>query len=131
MDIPAGYRFAKSHEWVRTEGGLLTVGLSDFAQHELGDIVFVELPPTGSKFKAGETFGVVESVKAASDLYMPVAGEVVEANPEVTNEPALVNQDPWQKGWLVKIKPASAADAAALMDEKAYAAWVAGEGGKH
>lgn len=125
MDIPAGYRFAKTHEWAKKDGDLITVGISDYAQHELGDIVFVELPPDGSKFKKGEAFGVVESVKAASDLYMPVGGEIVESNAATAQDPALLNQDPHGKAWLVKIKPGNPADFDTLLDASAYESFAA------
>ena len=101
-------RYAKTHEWAKKEGDLVVVGITDFAQHELGDVVFVEVPPAGSKFKKGEVFGVIESVKAASDLYLPVGGEIVATNDALTADPALVNKDPHGEAWLVKIKPGNA-----------------------
>src|ERR1700758_4797967 len=96
-EIPADLKYAKSHEWVRVSGGVATVGITDHAQHELTDVVFVELPAVGRKVKAGEACAVVESVKTASDIYSPVSGEIVEANPAVVADPALVNSDPYGK----------------------------------
>jgi glycine cleavage system H protein len=131
MSIPTDCRYAKSHEWAKKEGGLVVVGITDFAQHELGDVVFVEVPPQGSKFKQGEAFGAIESVKAASDLNMPVGGEVVATNDVVVADPALVNKDPHGAAWLVKVKPSNLADLDALMDAAAYGAFIASEPAKH
>ena len=102
--VPADLKFAKSHEWVRVADGVATVGITDHAQHELTDVVFVELPATGRKIKAGEACAVVESVKTASDIYSPVSGEIVEVNQTVVDQPALINTDPYDKGWFYKIK---------------------------
>jgi glycine cleavage system H protein len=129
MNIPNDRRYAKSHEWAKKEGDLVVIGISDFAQHELGDVVFVEVPPAGSTFKKGEVFGVIESVKAASDLYLPVGGEIVAGNDALTAEPALVNGDPYGAAWLVKIKPAAPAELDGLMDAAAYGKFVASEPG--
>jgi glycine cleavage system H protein len=131
MSIPTDCRYAKTHEWAKKEKDVIVVGITDFAQHELGDVVFVELPPSGSKLKKGEPFGVIESVKAASDLLTPFAGEVVVGNEAVVADPALINRDPHGAAWLIKVKPASPADFDALMDAKAYAAFIAGEAAKH
>ena len=131
MSIAADCRYAKSHEWAKPEGNLFVIGVSDFAQHELGDVVFVELPPTGSKFKAEETFGVIESVKAASDLYLPIGGEIVATNDALMSDPALVNKDPHGAAWLVKVKPSNPADFQAMMDAKAYGEFTASEAAKH
>src|ERR1700758_3988182 len=98
-EIPADLKYAKSHEWVRVSGGVATVGITDHAQHELTDVVFVELPAVGRKLKAGESCAVVESVKTASDIYAPAGGEVVAVNPELAAHPELVNTDPYGKGW--------------------------------
>src|ERR1700749_3388751 len=103
-EIPADLKYAKSHEWVRVSGGVATVGITDHAQHELTDVVFVELPAMGRKVRAGEACAVVESVKTASDIYSPVSGEVIEVNAAVSQDPALVNHEPYAKGWFYKIK---------------------------
>lgn len=124
MSSPADLRFATSHEWIRLEGEIATVGISDHAQQELTDVVFVELPAVGRKVDGGDPTAVVESVKAASDIYAPVAGEVVEVNPEVESDPSLVNSDPYGKGWIFKLRVKNAADAAALLDTAAYEAHV-------
>jgi glycine cleavage system H protein len=121
-NIPANLRYAKSHEWLRPEAdGTVTVGISDYAQASLGDITYVQLPKAGAVLKAGETFGVVESVKAASDLYAPVAGTVIEVNAALDTSPETLNTSPYDGGWMLKIKPANPADAAALLDAAAYA----------
>jgi glycine cleavage system H protein len=131
MNVPTDCRYAKSHEWAKQDGDSITVGISDFAQHELGDVVFVELPPAGSKFKKDEAFGVIESVKAASDLFLPVGGEITAINEELNNNPALVNQDPYGAAWLVKLKPSNTADFDTLMDAAAYETFTASQGSKH
>jgi glycine cleavage system H protein len=125
-DIPADLKYAKSHEWVRVSGGMATVGITDHAQHELTDVVFVELPEVGRKVKAGEACAVVESVKTASDIYSPVSGEVTEVNKPVADNPALVNTEPYKNGWLFKIKLADPAELNALMGPDQYAAQVGG-----
>jgi len=102
--VPPDLKYAKSHEWVRAEGDVATVGITDHAQHELTDVVFVELPEVGRKLKAGDSCAVVESVKTASDIYAPISGEVTAVNKDVADEPALVNSDPYGKGWFFKIK---------------------------
>src|SRR5215470_11939450 len=114
-NVPSDLKYAKSHEWVRVAGDSATVGITDHAQHELTDIVFVELPEKGRKLKAGEACAVVESVKTASDIYSPVSGEVVESNKAIVDDPALVNQQPHAGGWFFKIKLASPAELNALM----------------
>jgi glycine cleavage system H protein len=120
-NVPGTLRYAKSHEWLKQEGdGTATVGISDYAQNSLGDITYVQLPKVGTAFKAGETFGVVESVKAASDLYAPVAGTVVAVNDRLNSAPETVNQAPYEAGWILKLKPANPADANALLDAGAY-----------
>lgn len=124
MNIPTDLRFASSHEWVRLEGDIATVGISDHAQEELTDVVFVELPAVGKSVDAGDPTAVVESVKAASDIYAPVGGEIVEANAEVEADPSLVNTDPYGKGWIFKVKVKDAAHVAALMDAAAYQAQI-------
>jgi len=124
MNIPSNLRFAASHEWVRLDGDIATVGISDHAQAELTDVVFVELPAMGRSVDAGDPTAVVESVKAASDIYAPIGGEVVEVNPEVEADPSLVNTDPYGKGWIFKLQVKSAADVDALMDAAAYEAQI-------
>lgn len=122
-NIPAELRFAESHEWARLEAdGTITVGISDHAQQALGDVVFVELPEVGTVFAAGDTAGVVESVKAASDIYSPVAGEVIQANEQLGDSPELLNSEPYGT-WIFKLKPAAAeADLANLLDAAGYQA---------
>ena len=104
MSVPGDLQYTKSHEWVRTEGDTATIGITDHAQDELGDVVFVELPEEGATFDAGESFGTVESVKAVSDLYTPVGGEVVEVNSTLEDAPEKINEDPYGEGWIVKLR---------------------------
>jgi len=125
MNTPPDLRYASSHEWVRLEGEIATVGISDHAQEELTDVVFVELPAMGRTVDAGDPTAVVESVKAASDIYAPVSGEVVEVNPDVEADPSLVNTDPYGKGWIFKLKVKDAAHVSKLMDAAAYAGQIA------
>ena len=125
MNTPADLRYASSHEWVRLDGEIATVGISDHAQEELTDVVFVELPAMGRTVDAGDPTAVVESVKAASDIYAPVSGEVVEVNPDVEADPSLVNTDPYGKGWIFKLKVKDAAHVSELMDAAAYAGQIA------
>ena len=123
--IPADLRYAKSHEWLKPESdGTVTVGISDYAQNSLGDITYVQVPKVGAAFKAGETFGVVESVKAASDLYAPVAGTVVAVNGALDGAPETVNRAPYTDGWMLKLKPADPAALETLLDATAYGALV-------
>jgi len=105
FDFPSDRRYAESHEWTERRDDIVRVGISDFAQDELGDIVFVELPDVGDTFERGDSFGVIESIKAVSDLYDPVAGTIVETNDALTDQPELVNDDPFGEGWLVEIDP--------------------------
>lgn len=125
---PADLQYAKSHEWLKVEGDTATVGITDYAQHALGDIVFVELPDVGSSFEAGAAFGVVESVKAASDIYLPAGGEVIEINEALLDTPETVNTDPYGAGWLVKIKLDGAPSG--LLDPTAYEQHVEEEASK-
>jgi glycine cleavage system H protein len=125
MAYPTNYRYTKEHEWIDAQGDTAKIGITDYAQHELGDVVFVELPAVGKKVEAGKTFGSVESVKAVSDIYAPVNGEVVEANGELQNKPETINNDPHGAGWLIKLKLASPADVNTLMDAAAYEAFIA------
>ncbi|GAA4220937.1 glycine cleavage system protein GcvH [Sphingomonas endophytica] len=117
--------FTEDHEWIDVDGDTGTVGISDYAQSQLGDIVFVEVPDAGRSLSKGDEAAVVESVKAASDVYSPVSGNVLEGNPALTDEPALVNSDPEGEGWFFKITLSDASELDALMDETAYAAFVA------
>ena len=120
-NVPADLRYAKSHEWLKPAGdGTATVGITDYAQNSLGDITYVQLPKVGTVFAAGQVFGVVESVKAASDLYSPVAGEVIAVNTVLDSAPETVNQDAYGDGWIMKIKLGDAAAAGALLDAAAY-----------
>ena len=120
-NIPAELRYAKSHEWLRPESdGTMTVGITDYAQNSLGDITYVQVPKVGAALKAGETFGVVESVKAASDLYAPIAGTVVAVNTVLDSAPETVNQAPYGEGWMLKLKPSDPTAANALLDAAAY-----------
>ena len=119
--VPSDLRYAKSHEWLKPAGdGTALVGITDYAQGSLGDITYVQLPKVGTAFTAGQTFGVVESVKAASDLYLPVAGTVLEVNNALDSAPETVNQDPYAGGWILKIKLADAASVSTLLDADAY-----------
>lgn len=124
MGYPTQYRYTKEHEWIDTKGDTATIGITDYAQHELGDVVFVELPARGSKLATGKTFSSVESVKAVSEIYAPANGEVVEANTELQNKPETINSDPHGAGWLVKIKLANPSEVSALMDAAAYEAYI-------
>jgi len=119
-DIPSDLKYAKSHEWIRVSGDTATVGISDHAQGELTDVVFVELPEAGRKVKAGEACAVVESVKTASDIYSPVSGEIVALNQPVTDNPALVNTEPYAGGWFFKIKLSNLAELNALLSPEDY-----------
>ena len=124
--VPSDLKYAKSHEWVRVGGEAGTVGITDHAQHELTDIVFVELPAVGRTVKAGEACAVVESVKTASDIYSPVSGEIIEVNPAVVDNPALVNTEPHTGGWLFKLKLSAPAELGALLSPADYEKQIAG-----
>jgi len=117
---PDDLRYTKDHEWARKDGDLVVVGITHYAQDQLGDVVFVELPPVGKAVEAGQSFGVIEAVKTVSDLYAPVAGEIVETNPALGQEPALVNQAPYAGGWMVKLRPRNPADVDLLLDAAQY-----------
>ena len=121
MGYPSDVRYTREHEWARMENGLITVGITSYATEQLGDVVFVELPAIGKKFEAAKPFGVVEAVKTVSDLYAPVAGEVVEVNAALADNPALVNQEPFGGGWMIRIRPQRAADFERLLTNAAYA----------
>jgi glycine cleavage system H protein len=120
MNFPENLRYTKEHEWIRMEGDEATIGITDFAQRELGDIVYVEIETVGQKLEAGSVFGTVEAVKTVSDLYLPVTGTISEINPKLNANPELVNTDPYGDGWMVKMKVAESADVDALMDTGAY-----------
>lgn len=120
MEIRDELKYSENHEWVLVEGGIATVGISDFAQDAMGDVVFVELPEVGSNVDAGQSFGVVESVKAASDLFAPVSGEVVEVNVDLPDTPDHINSSPYEEAWLIKIRLADASQVESLMDAEAY-----------
>jgi glycine cleavage system H protein len=121
---PNDYRYTKEHEWIKVSGDTGTIGITDYAQHELGDVVFVELPEVGSKIKTGEVFGTVESVKAVSEIYGPVSGEVTETNATLTSTPETLNSDPHGSAWLIKVKLANPSEVSGLMDAAAYQAFV-------
>lgn len=120
MKVPSELKYSKDHEWIRVEGDTGYVGISDFAQGELGDIVFVEIETVGEILDRDSVFGTVEAVKTVSDLFMPVSGEVLEVNEKLTSNPELVNQDPYGEGWMIKIRIINASDLDLLMDAKAY-----------
>lgn len=120
MNIPAELKYTKDHEWIRIEGEFAYIGITDFAQKELGDIVFVEITEDGETVEEGDVFGSVEAVKTVSDLFMPITGEIVEVNEELDTEPELVNTDPYGKGWMVKVKLAEGADQGELLSDEAY-----------
>ena len=124
MNFPQNVKYTNEHEWIRLEGDVAYVGITDYAQEQLGDIVFVDIPTEGETLEAGEVFGTIEVVKTISDLFRPVAGEVVEQNPALEENPELVNKDPYGEGWLIKMKPANAADLDNLLDAEGYKAVV-------
>ncbi len=127
---PADLRYTREHEWAKDEGGRVRVGITAFAQEQLGDVVFVELPKVGAKVTERQSFGVVESVKAVSDLFAPVSGEIVEVNAELPNSPQLVNQDPYGRGWMIVVAPSNRAEWDSLLSADQYDRFVA-EGGGH
>jgi len=120
MNFPADLRYTKEHEWVRLEGNVATIGITDFAQGELGDIVYVDINTLGSELQADEVFGTVEAVKTVSDLFLPVAGKIVEINEKLNDEPDKVNTDPYGDGWMIKMEVSDPASVQALMDAAAY-----------
>jgi glycine cleavage system H protein len=128
MAYPKTYRYTKEHEWIDVKGDIATIGITDHAQHELGDVVFVELPKPGAKIEAGKSFGTVESVKAVSEIYAPASGEVTEANGDLQNTPEKINSDPHGAAWLIKVRLANVAAVANLMDAAAYEAYIAEKG---
>lgn len=126
MNFDESVKYQESHEWARIDGDVVTVGISDYAQDELGDVVFVELPNVGDTLEAGKPFGVVESVKAASDLYMPVSGEIVEVNEALQDKPETINDAPFGDGWIMKLKASDPGQIDGLMDADAYKAFTEG-----
>ncbi len=129
MKLDPDARYAKSHEWARWDGDEIVCGISDHAQESLSDVVYVELPAVGDSFAAGDIFGVVESVKAASDLYMPMGGEIVAVNEALEDAPELVNQDPYGKGWMIRFRPSAPDEFGRLLSGEEYEASVAAEEG--
>lgn len=124
MNFPTNVKYTSEHEWIRLEGEVAYVGITDYAQDQLGDIVFVDIPTEGETLAAGEVFGTIEVVKTISDLFLPVSGEVLEQNEALADQPELVNNDPYGEGWIIKIKPAADADFNSLLDAEAYKALV-------
>ena len=120
MNLPAELRYTRDHEWVRLDGNIATIGITDYAQGELGDIVYVDISTVGQDLEAGAVFGTVEAVKTVSDLYLPVAGKILEVNDQLNNQPDLVNTDPYEGGWMVKVEVVNPADVEGLMDAEAY-----------
>lgn len=120
MNFPSNLKYTKDHEWIRVEGGFGWIGITDYAQSELGDVVFVELPAVGTKLQRGKSFGTIEAVKAVSDLYAPVGGEVVELNKKVQETPEVVNKEPYEGGWMLKVKIDDSSDLGSLMDAESY-----------
>ena len=126
MNFPQNLKYTNEHEWIRVEGDIAYVGITDHAQEQLGDIVFVDIPTVGETLEAGETFGTIEVVQTISDLFLPLAGEILEQNEALEENPELVNKDPYGEGWLIKMKPADASAAEDLLDAEAYKAVVNG-----
>ncbi len=124
MTIPENLKYTNEHEWIRVDGDVAYVGITDYAQSELGEIVFVDIQTAGETLKAGDTFGSVEAVKTVSDLFMPASGEVLEVNPALESQPELVNSDPYGEGWMVKVAISNADELANLLDAKGYAALI-------
>jgi glycine cleavage system H protein len=124
MDFPEDLRYTREHEWARKKDGRIVVGITDFAQDQLGDVVYVELPDVGDPVKKGESFGVVESTKAVSELFAPISGKVVEVNDPLSDAPETINEDPYGEGWMIAIEPTDPKELEALMDAKAYRAFV-------
>ena len=120
MNIPKDLLYTEDHEWIRIDEELAVVGITDYAQSELGDIVYVELPEMGTEINQGDSFGTIEAVKAVSDLYMPISGEVIEANESLNNNPEIINKDPYKEGWMIKIKFSDLTEREELLDNKKY-----------
>jgi glycine cleavage system H protein len=128
---PSEYRYTKEHEWIKLDGSVGTIGITDYAQAELGDVVFVELPKVGAQIKAGQSFGTVESVKAVSEIFSPVTGEVTETNAALADAPEKINKDPHGAAWLVKVRLADTKEISRLMDAAAYQAYIAEKAKEH
>ena len=126
MNIPATLRYTKEHEWISLDGDVATVGITDFAQGELGDVVYVEIETVGQAMAEGDVFGSVEAVKTVSDLFLPVSGTVLEVNQKVVDSPELVNSDPYGEGWMIKLRVSTPADVDGLMDAEAYQTLIGG-----
>ncbi|GAO04505.1 glycine cleavage system protein GcvH [Anaeromyxobacter sp. PSR-1] len=124
MEIPEDLRYTREHEWARRKGSAIVVGITDFAQEQLGDVVYVELPDVGDTVKKGESFGVVESTKAVSELFAPISGKVIEVNDPLSDAPETINEDPYEEGWMITIEPSDPKDLETLMDAAAYKAFV-------
>ena len=124
MDFPEDLRYTREHEWARNKGGRVVVGITDFAQDQLGDVVYVELPDVGDPVKKGESFGVVESTKAVSELFAPMSGKVVEVNDPLRDAPETLNEDPYEEGWMIVVQPSDPKELGELMDAKTYRAFV-------
>jgi len=131
MDVPEGFKYTREHEWIKMEGNTGRVGITHYAQDQLGDVVFVELPKKGRQLRQMESFGVVESVKAVSDLYCPVGGEIVEVNSELERKPEMVNADPYGAGWMLEVKITQAKDLDNLLSASEYSAYLKQAGGGH
>ncbi len=129
MELPSGLKYSREHEWVRVEGNIVVIGITDFAQSELGDVVYVELPDVGMEVEANNTFGVVESVKAVSDLFAPVSGVVTEANTTLEDEPELVNSDPYEDGWMIRVEMKDESELSDLLEADSYLAYTEEESG--
>lgn len=122
MNIPQDLKYTSEHEWIRIEGDVVYVGITDYAQEQLGDVVFVDISTVGENLNAGDVFGTIEVVKTISDIFLPIAGEIIEQNEDLADQPELVNQDPYGKGWIIKVKPAADADYSELLDAEGYKA---------
>ena len=129
MELPSGLKYSREHEWVRVEGNFAVIGITDFAQSELGDVVYVELPEVGAEVEANNTFGVVESVKAVSDLFAPVSGVVVEANMTLEDQPELVNSEPYEDGWMIRVEMKDDSELSDLLEADSYRAYTEEESG--
>ena len=129
MSVPTDRKYTRTHEWVQIDGDTVTIGITDYAQNELGDITYVELPGVGDMLGKADSFGIVESVKAASDIYMPIGGEITDANAETETAPELLNTSPYQDAWLIKVKVSDASELDELMDADSYEEFVEAEGG--
>lgn len=128
MNYPNDLKYTSEHEWVRIEGKTAVVGITDYAQDQLGDIVFVELPEEGESVEKGDTFGVVESTKSVSDLYVPLSGQIVESNDPLLDNPGIINEDPYGEGWMIKIELSDPEELKELLDPQAYAQFIEEEG---